>query len=280
MEIFNHVYVINLDKDTERLAKFDASLKSYGVDYKRVDGIYGKHAMADPVLRKEVSWSCRMLCSYGIIGCYLSHAKLWKQLAQDTSTDYYLVLEDDARFTDDTVPVIKEALSKFDGGFDLMTLFTFSDNMAVACYSDSLMNGKYQVCRNPMLLSTLGYIISKQGALNLLERLGPKASYHVDFMLNLSQLKGIRYLSVSPNVLINDGWLESNVLEGVEITSPADWGLKAIVFSIHQKVNVRNGHFYALVLLILTFTILSWLGWWFKLVMLVTCTVLFLVTPF
>jgi GR25 family glycosyltransferase involved in LPS biosynthesis len=221
-----------------------------------------------------------MLCSYGIIGCYLSHAKLWKQLAQDTSTEYYLVLEDDARFTDDTVPVIKEALAKFHGGFDLMTLFTFSDNMAVACYSDSLMNGKYQVCRNPMLLSTLGYIISKQGALNLLERLGPKASYHVDFMLNLSQLKGIRYLSVSPNVLINDGWLESNVLEGVEITSPADWGLKAIVFSIHQKVNVRNGHFYALILLILTFTILAWLGWWFKLLMLVTCTVLFLVTPF
>lgn len=278
-QIFNHVYVINLAKDHERLAQFDQNMSKYGIRYNRVEAVYGKDAMRNPKLKHEITWPCRILCSYGIVGCYLSHSALWQKLAEDPDAAYYLVLEDDARFTDDTVPVIEEAIAKFDGGFDLLTLFTFSDNMSVACYNQELMQGKYKVCRNPMLLSTLGYIISKQGAINLLEKLGRQASYHVDFMLNWSQLKGIKYLALSPNVLINDGYLQSNVLEGVEITSPIDWGLKAIVFSIHQKISIRNGHIYSIALLILAYTLMSRI---FLIRLLVTlfATVIFLTTPF
>lgn len=273
-QIFNHIYVINLDKDQERLAKFDQNLRGYGLSYTRVPGIYGKDAVKD---KSKVTWACRIFCSYGIIGCYLSHAKLWQQLVDDPTTDHYIVLEDDARFTDDTVQVIKEAAGY---KFDLLTLFTFSDNMAVACYKDTLLDGKYQICKNPMLLSTLGYIISKDGARNLLEKMGPKATYHVDFMLNMSQLDGIKYLSVSPNVLVNDGYFESNVIGDVQITSPVDWGLKAIVFSIHQKISIRNGHVYALFLLIVTWTVFDWIYWWIKMAVLLFSTVMFLTTPF
>lgn len=273
----NNIFVINLDKDTTRLANFDANMQKYGVKYTRIPGIYGKNVVND---KTKVTWSCRILCSYGIIGCYLSHSQLWTRLANDPDADHYVVLEDDALFTDDTIHVINQAILKFGQSFDIFTLFTFSDNMALACYNDSLLNGKYKVCKNPIILSTLGYIISKKGAINILDKLGHKASYHVDFMLNLSQTKGINYMSVSPNVLVNNGFLDSNLLEGAVIYSPIDWGLKAIILSLHQKINIRNGHLYSTLLLILTFTVLNWIPWMIKLVFIICSTVLFCLTPF
>ena len=37
---------------------------------------------------------------FGVIGCALSHYYLWRQLLEDNSTDYYLVLEDDVTLVD------------------------------------------------------------------------------------------------------------------------------------------------------------------------------------
>lgn len=273
------VFVINLDKDKDRLAAFDANMRAHGVKYTRMDAIYGKDALRDRELSRRITPACKVLCSYGIIGCYLSHARLWEQLANDPDAEFYVVVEDDARFMDDTVQVIQESIEKYRTNFDLLSLFTFSDNMSIACFQERLLDGKYAVCRNPMLLSTLGYIVSKQGARKLLEKMG-KASYHVDFMLNMNQVRGIRYWSVSPNVLINDGFLDSNVVgDDVQIMNPIDWGLKTVILSLFQRIQIRNGHVYAGLIMLLAYTVF-YRFWWLRLIVTIVALVLFLTTPF
>lgn len=280
-EIFNHVYVINLAKDTERLAKIDSNLKQYGINYHKVNAIYGKEALADPKMSKNITTMCKIFCSYGIIGCYLSHSMLWEKLAKDDSAEYYIVLEDDARFTDDTKNVIVQALRKHPTTFDLLSLFTFNDHLSIACFEQPITDdGKYKMCRNPLMLSTLGYIISKKGAQRLLDIVGKRAKYHIDFVLNWNQQKGVRYFVTSPNVIVNDGFFDSNLLgDNITVTSEADWGMKAIVFSLFQSINIRNGHIIPLCVMIIAFMLFRNF-WWIKLPALVIGTVAILTTPF
>ena len=35
-----------------------------------------------------------------VVGCALSHIKLWQRLVDDKENDYYLIFEDDVEFTD------------------------------------------------------------------------------------------------------------------------------------------------------------------------------------
>jgi len=66
------VLLINMDKDTERLARMKIRLK--GIDYERVPGVQHE---------------------YGYMGCALAHHKCWKKII-DENLDMAMILEDDA----------------------------------------------------------------------------------------------------------------------------------------------------------------------------------------
>src|SRR3990172_8149651 len=130
--LLDNIYVINLDKDKERLQKITENFKKYNLKFNRFPAVYGKDLSKDE-LDNETTLLCRsILCNYGVVGCALSHKTLWKKLVDDINNDYYVILEDDATFDNNFVnilPKIEETLVKYD--IDLLHLYCGGK---VGCY--------------------------------------------------------------------------------------------------------------------------------------------------
>lgn len=92
------VFLINLDKNVNRLKKCDAQLKRLGVDYVRISGICGRELSDD---KKKGSirpflWWChagRRIMD-GEIGCALSHISIYKKMIEE-GVEIACILEDD-----------------------------------------------------------------------------------------------------------------------------------------------------------------------------------------
>jgi GR25 family glycosyltransferase involved in LPS biosynthesis len=94
------VYVINRERDADRLGRFQKSCAKWGVEFERVKGV---DLRLDPDLLGEYRDRIAELCYNklefvrGIYGCFLGHREAWKVVAAGAS-DWGLVCEDDASF--------------------------------------------------------------------------------------------------------------------------------------------------------------------------------------
>jgi GR25 family glycosyltransferase involved in LPS biosynthesis len=61
------IYVINLDKDTNRLEK----INNYLDNFIRIPGIYGEDE--DFIKNDDIFYLSRYLCPKSVLGCYMSH---------------------------------------------------------------------------------------------------------------------------------------------------------------------------------------------------------------
>jgi glycosyl transferase family 25 len=89
------VYLINLDKDIERLSAAKAQFKRLGITYERISAVYGKDlnlTERDNAVNK-FRWWCAVgrPVRIGEIGCALSHYSIYKQM-RDVP---FCILEDD-----------------------------------------------------------------------------------------------------------------------------------------------------------------------------------------
>ena len=107
------VFLINLDKNPERLAAADAQLRRVGVVYERFPAVYGKVLSAEECSKVYDDRWARRLTGYalqpGEIGCALSHIRIYERMVRE-STPYALILEDEA-YPTPMLPQILEALA-------------------------------------------------------------------------------------------------------------------------------------------------------------------------
>lgn len=104
-------FVINLDKDTERMQFMHEQLERLKISYNRKSAIYGKTYEAsaseyDEV--KAVAATGHALIP-GELGCALSHAKVYEQIVQE-SIPFALVLEDDVELPQDFKAVVEQMI--------------------------------------------------------------------------------------------------------------------------------------------------------------------------
>lgn len=104
------VYVINRTKDVERMSRFDASCRKWGINYERVEGIDLRQSRE--ILqnyRERIAITCYNKTEFvrGIYGCFLGHREAWKTLVESNS-DWALICEDDARFLGPIPKMIKQ----------------------------------------------------------------------------------------------------------------------------------------------------------------------------
>jgi glycosyl transferase family 25 len=90
------IYVINLDKDVQRLHWMEQQLTAHKLEYLRIAAVNGaqiraRHDLVDPR---------RSHLGAAEIGCLLSHANAWRLIAQ-ADDEHGLVLEDDIHVSDD-----------------------------------------------------------------------------------------------------------------------------------------------------------------------------------
>jgi len=105
------IVVVNLDRRKDRWAEFERRAKNIRLEkYERFSAIDGKKLdITDESVTKlfplDVSTERKMYESHrhqpGVLGCAMSHYKIWKKMLEETKSksDTWLVLEDDVEFT-------------------------------------------------------------------------------------------------------------------------------------------------------------------------------------
>lgn len=88
------IKIINLDRRPDRWEKVSSEFRSKGYEnFERVSAVDGQNltlTSEQNKMFKNNSFKSRK----GVLGCYLSHFNLWKEL-KNSDSDYYLICEDD-----------------------------------------------------------------------------------------------------------------------------------------------------------------------------------------
>lgn len=188
------VFVINLDRDRDRLTRMITEGERVGLTFERfaaVDGnrldaelrdqFYGGGAPHEPAF------------TAGEIGCYASHLRIHR-LLEDRTGEFALVLEDDVRLADDLVPTIEAAVARADA-WDIIRLSNSAKTVVlpVAPLGHGRELVKYWTVPN----GTGAYLISRTGAIKFAEAYA-KRTLPVDEDLRRPWRSGLNTYGVLP----------------------------------------------------------------------------------
>ncbi len=189
------IYVINLDRDKERLASVSANLEALGLGFERLPAVMGKDVPGWEQLvdLPTYAWRNRLdTPRAGEVGCYLSHLKALDTFLQ-TDAPWCVVLEDDVEVLPACAEVLR-ALSEKDD-WDLVKLFNFHSGMPVR--KRALGPGHHLVVHLTRTTSSAAYVVNRRGAERLIQSMRP-ITEQVDHALDRPWDNGLRVRGIRP----------------------------------------------------------------------------------
>jgi len=193
------IYVINLDRDTERLASIRANLGALGLGFERLPAVMGKDV---PDWEKLVdlaayAWRNRMdTPRAGEVGCTLSHLKAMETFLR-TEAPWCVILEDDVEVLPACADVLRSLSEKDD--WDLVKLFNFHSGMPVK--KRELAGGHRLVAHLTRTTSSAAYVVNRRAAETLLKSMRP-ITEQVDHALDRPWETGLRTRGIRPMPVI------------------------------------------------------------------------------
>ena len=205
-------FLVNLDKNPERLAFMDGQLKRLGISYERIPAVYGVNLTAEQKRSAYSSFRARLVrgtpLSDGEIGCALSHCAIYRQMAQE-NIKVALVLEDDIVISVEFPAVLKEAIAGLD-----------KDKGQVVIFSDYGVpqdnRPKHGIVSTDVAHCTDVYLITLPAAKRILATNTPVITV-ADAWIRWSRLFGIELYHAFPTTVRQD-----NDRFGTDV---ADWDL-------------------------------------------------------
>lgn len=211
------MFVINLDKDGERLRQFqesyDASDLQQQIPLTRFRAVWGKDVDASRWLTPKAMGEMERVekqghrthhyqLTPGGVGCFLSHYTLAKQLA-DESADAYLICEDDVECTPTTYRKMKEALRKAPANWDVILGYTHRVE------GEHELNGFVDVTG----FWGMGcYLLSLAGSQKLLlEVETEKMDGQIDAYLSRMAQQGKMHVYAAPDPWVENTMMDSNI---------------------------------------------------------------------
>jgi len=180
---FKEIYVINMDKDIERLDSVNYEMNKLNSTYIRVPGVIP----TDNLIYNEGSFFGKYFAPYVSIASGKAHKSIWEKIVNQ-KIENVLILEDDVKFTNNIESVLPQAFSELPKDWDIFFLgsFTSCDNHAIVepneylhsstkKYSEHLNQGK-------IYYGVEAYALSYKGAQKLLDQL-KKISYYIDYQI-------------------------------------------------------------------------------------------------
>lgn len=121
------IYVVNLDRNPERLSFMREQLGRIGVPFERVSAVYGK-ALTPAEMRERFAGvrsfiASKKRMSASEIGCALSHLKIYRKMVEE-DVPVALVLEDDAALGPEFADNLREAAAFLDPARPQVLLFS------------------------------------------------------------------------------------------------------------------------------------------------------------
>lgn len=177
MNSIDKIFLINLDKDKERLNNSIHQLNNYGItNFERYSAIYGCQLSTEEI-NNNTTIIGKIIASDGMIGCGLSHINIWKKIVND-GIKKTLILEDDFIFKDNFLNKFNDVINKSPVLYDIIFLtgnIIHNKNLKLYDIDDNYY-------KQLLISQTLGYIITLEGAKKILNYIN-KVSYHIDFEL-------------------------------------------------------------------------------------------------
>uniref|UniRef100_A0A914HCF8 Glycosyltransferase 25 family member n=1 Tax=Globodera rostochiensis TaxID=31243 RepID=A0A914HCF8_GLORO len=186
---FDRIYLINLQRRPERLAKMREVLRLVGLDFNRFEAVDGQNltghelstirflpGFEDPYFKRPMK--------KGEIGCFLSHFKVWEDIVQN-GHQRAIVLEDDVRFSPNGTLILKriiEDLTRTRLEWDLIYL-----GRKRIVSDEAFVPGHRFLSSVAYSHWTLGYAISGTGARKLI------AARPLERLLTLDEFLPIMY---------------------------------------------------------------------------------------
>ena len=158
-----NVFLINLDKETERLKFTDRQLKRSGVAYERIPAVYGKLLSEEEKTATVNKFRC--WCAYGQmlrdgeIGCGLSHYSIYRKMIEE-NLDAVCVLEDDVILEENFKEQLEYTLKSIDSAHP--QVFLLSNHTAETSDIQEIRRSKGDMYSE-------GYVINRAAAELLLK---------------------------------------------------------------------------------------------------------------
>lgn len=116
-QVVDKVYVINLDRDTERLQKMTEQLTRLNIEFTRFPAVLGSQVKTS----HHLTDMCLKYCTDGIKGCAMSHKTIWEDMIKH-NYKHVLILEDDAEFAEDFENLFRTGWDQVPKDFDVFYL--------------------------------------------------------------------------------------------------------------------------------------------------------------
>lgn len=261
----DNVYLINMDKDTKKLDKVTKECKKFNINFERFCGV-NPLKLSEQELDKYVSKTCQNICPNGIVGCAISHVKIYEDALKNNYKNI-LVLEDDVYFTDDLYEVLDKAMAELPEDYDILylgctglyekktvykldLLFIIQllvSNTYTSTNTNKIKNKSIHVPKLP--LATHAMIISNKGCKKLLNVIR-KISYHIDLTIALKNNELNIYVTekqlakqtykYSNNSDISSNYLLNNILLNIKDHNdiPYSYFFNMYVIKISNEKNI------------------------------------------
>ncbi len=205
------IYVINLDRDTARMATIARNLAKLGLDYERIPAVLGKEL---PDLDSHFDAAQYPLHNHadrprpGEVGCYLSHIKAMRRLLETDKT-CALILEDDVEL----LPEARECLEALAGrdDWDMVKLFCFHRGTPVRVAE--VARGRHLCVHLTRTTSTAAYMVNRRAAERLVAGLLPMRE-QIDHAHDRPWETGLRIRGLRPLVARLDETALVTTIEG------------------------------------------------------------------
>jgi len=189
------IYVINLDRDAERLESVRSNLAALGLSFERIPAVVGKELpdWRERVDMKAYAWRNRQdEPRPGEIGCYLSHLKAMETFLR-TDAAWCVILEDDVEVLPECAEVLRALEAKDD--WDLVKLFHFHSGLPVR--KRALGPSHHLVIHLGRTTSSAAYVVNRRAAQTMLKSMLP-ISEQVDHALDRPWETGLRVRGIRP----------------------------------------------------------------------------------
>ena len=188
-------YVINLDKNEDRLQNFTLSYSSSGLKgepFIRVKAIYGK----DINYGSYISENAELKMTPGMVGCFLSHLQTYDMILNGNK-DYALIFEDDANITEplDT-NVVSNIFDSVPSDWDIILL---GYDLSNPVHRYEKMDGCLKVYN---FWGTHAYFIKRTAITKFLDFANPPFANQIDFMMGDLCKKGLLNVYAIPNRIV------------------------------------------------------------------------------
>lgn len=197
-------YVINLDKNEDRLQKFTSSYVSSGLKNKpfiRIKAIYGKNISYE----KYISDKVEIKMTPGMVGCFLSHLQLYDTILK-SNKEYALVFEDDANIAKDlNLSVISSIFDSTPEDWDII-LIGYDISKPVHKYEK--LGGCLKIYN---FWGTHAYFIKKTAAAKLLDLVKAPFTNQIDHVMGDLCKKGMLNVYGIPERLVFQDTLYTDV---------------------------------------------------------------------